>query len=392
MQKIGGAISVAIACGGTGGHLFPGIAIGEQLAKRGCSVKLLVSPKRIDTDAVREATGLEPIIIPAIALVPGQRIAFFKGFLNSFMECRRLFRKTRPDAVLGMGGFTSAPPILAGKWMRTCVLLHESNTIPGRANRWVARFVNRAFVGFPDAVNRLPARRVSMFGTPVRARFHAQDRASLCTSLGLNPERPVLLVMGGSQGAGGINDLMLEAVPRLVERLPELQFFHLTGPQDLPKVRSLYASRNVRALVYPFFGKMEEALAVATLAVTRAGASTLAELAATRVPPILIPYPAAADDHQLHNAKAFTKTGAALLVEQKDATGESLARMILDLLSSAERRETMSAALGKLHRPKSGEEIADAILAEIANAWGVPLADNLETSPPEETPASPPPK
>jgi UDP-N-acetylglucosamine--N-acetylmuramyl-(pentapeptide) pyrophosphoryl-undecaprenol N-acetylglucosamine transferase len=183
--------------------------------------------------------------------------------------------------------------MLAAKRAGARTFLHESNTIPGRANRWLARVVHGAFVGFPTAAGRLHNRNVMVTGTPVRLCFQARAAADCRAELGLDQARPVLLVMGGSQGASGINELVLRSLPLLASRAPEWQWFHLTGPGDVERVRQTYSALKLRAVVHPFFAGMEVALGAATVAVSRAGASSLAELAAMRVPAVLVPYPAA---------------------------------------------------------------------------------------------------
>ncbi len=142
---------MAIACGGTGGHLFPGLAVAEQLVRRGCAAMLLISPKEVDQQAVQGVSGMEVVTLPAVGLKRGGEIAFVRGFIQSYRAAARLFKSRPPQAALAMGGFTSAPPILAAKRAGARTFLHESNTIPGRANRWLSRVVHRAFVGFPTA-------------------------------------------------------------------------------------------------------------------------------------------------------------------------------------------------------------------------------------------------
>ena len=162
---------VAIACGGTGGHLFPGLAVAEQLKQHGCNVALLISPKEIDQQAVKSANGMEVFTLPAVGLQNGNYFSFAGSFVKSLFAARKIFRQRRPDAVLAMGGFTSAPPIWVGKDLGAKTFLHESNTIPGRANRILSRFVDGAFVGFPEAAARLKTRKVTTTGTPVRPQF-----------------------------------------------------------------------------------------------------------------------------------------------------------------------------------------------------------------------------
>jgi UDP-N-acetylglucosamine--N-acetylmuramyl-(pentapeptide) pyrophosphoryl-undecaprenol N-acetylglucosamine transferase len=183
--------------------------------------------------------------------------------------------------------------------------------------------------------------------------------------LGLAAEKPVLLVMGGSQGASGINGLVLEAFPNLLERRPELQLVHLTGVTDCERVRAALAPFGRRVRVHAFFSEMELLLAAATVALSRSGASSLAELAAMRVPSVLIPYPAAADDHQRFNAEAFARAGAARVVFQKDATAEGLVTAVVELAGEGEARRRALAALAELDRPGAAGDIAERILRRL---------------------------
>jgi UDP-N-acetylglucosamine--N-acetylmuramyl-(pentapeptide) pyrophosphoryl-undecaprenol N-acetylglucosamine transferase len=357
--------SVALACGGTGGHLFPGLAVGEQLRQFGCAVTLLISPKDVDQQAVKGVRGMDIATLPAVGLTRGSEFAFVRGFIQSYRAARKLFKARAPRMALAMGGFTSAPPILAAKRSGAQTFLHESNTFPGRANRWLSLVVDRAFVGFPEAAARLRTRRVTVTGTPVRRQFQSRSASACRAALGLDPERPTVLVMGGSQGASGINDLLARSLPLFAQAAPELQWFHLTGLADTARLKQVYSSLNLRASVQPFFSDMEVALGAATVAVSRAGASSLAELAAVGVPAILLPYPAATDNHQFHNARAFEATGAARVLEQKNATSEELLRVLLELAQNAECREKMRSALGQWHVPNAARQIAQAMLQEI---------------------------
>jgi UDP-N-acetylglucosamine--N-acetylmuramyl-(pentapeptide) pyrophosphoryl-undecaprenol N-acetylglucosamine transferase len=361
---------VWIACGGTGGHLFPGMAIADELLRRGCEVTLVISPKEVDQQSVKTLQGVETTTLPAIGLTRGRLLEFCTGFRKSFMAARRLLQQRPAQAVLGMGGFTSAPPVMAGKGCGAATFLHESNTIPGRANRWLSHVVHQAFVGFSSAAGRLHHANVLTTGTPVRPQFQPSDPEPMRMALGLEAKRPVLLIMGGSQGAAGINDLMLRALPLLAQNMPELQYLHLTGADDFDRVRTEYANRSVKAVVRPFLSEMEMALGAATAAISRAGASSLAELAAMRLPAILIPYPTATDNHQFHNARALADVGGALLLEQAGATGQNLAAMADPLLRDKQARQLMAAELVRWHSPHAAELIADRILA-LVTAMGL---------------------
>jgi UDP-N-acetylglucosamine--N-acetylmuramyl-(pentapeptide) pyrophosphoryl-undecaprenol N-acetylglucosamine transferase len=394
---------VAIACGGTGGHLFPGLAVAAQLQQRGCAVALLISPKEIDQQAVKSAlerrapsrreiesvhqhaetvlgAPLEIFTLPAVGLQNRNYFSFAGSFVKSLFAARKIFRQRRPDAVLAMGGFTSAPPVFIGKDTGIKTFLHESNTIPGRANRFLARFVNEVFVGFPEAAARLKARRVTTTGTPVRPEFQPRDAAACRTALGLEPDCPTILVVGGSQGASGLNEMILSALPLLVNHTSRIthhaQFLHLTGANDFEKVKAAYAARGIKAIVKPFLAEMDLALGAATVAVSRAGASSLAEIAAMRLPALLVPFPAAADNHQFFNASAFEKTGAAMLLEQKNSTPEKVAAILTELVEDETARSKVQSALAQWHAPRAAEQIAEIMLASIARQPEMATAKN----------------
>ena len=359
---------VAIACGGTGGHLFPGLAVAGELKRRGCDVAVLISPKEVDQQAVKTATGVEIYTLPAVGLQNGNYLPFVASFARSLFLAWRMFLRRRPDAVLAMGGFTSAPPVLAAKDSAVKTFLHESNTVPGRSNRFLSRFVDTAFIGFPEAAAGLRAKNTVVTGTPVRAQFspafRIQNPESSCRkSLGLNPDLPTVLVVGGSQGARGLNDLILSALPLFAGK--NWQWLHLTGAKDFELVRSVYARLGLKAVVKPFLAEMNLALGAATACVSRAGASSLAEIAALRLPSALVPLPTAADNHQYSNAAAFGKTGAAKLLDQKKSTPEMVAQVLTGLVTDEISRAGMQNALAQWHAPNAPAEIADHILAAI---------------------------
>ena len=360
---------IAIACGGTGGHLFPGLAVAEQLQLRGCDVALLISPKEVDQQAVKSVVGIEVLTLPAVGLQNRNYFSFAKTFGNSFFAARSIFKQRPPVAVLAMGGFTSAPPILTARKFGAKTFLHESNTIPGKANRFLARFVDKAFIGFPEAAARLKAKKFSVTGTPVRPQFspgsRIQNPESQCrAALGLDPNRPTILVVGGSQGARGLNDLILSALPLITRHsslITSAQWLHLTGTSDFEKVKNFYAAQNIKAVVKPFLAEIELALGAATACVSRSGASSLAEIAAIRLPSALVPLPTAADNHQMTNALAFEKTGAAKLLEQHSAP-EKVAAILAELIGDEVSRAKIQTALAQWHAPEAAAVIAETIL------------------------------
>jgi UDP-N-acetylglucosamine--N-acetylmuramyl-(pentapeptide) pyrophosphoryl-undecaprenol N-acetylglucosamine transferase len=362
---------IAIACGGTGGHLFPGLAIGESLQFMGADVTLIVSEKEVDQQAVKAARGMETFAVPAVAST-ASKAAFFKGLWTSYKQCRAAFKKRRPDAVLAMGGFTSAGPIFAARSLRIPTFIHEANSIPGRANRLLAPFVRECFVLFESAKNRLRNRRVTVTGMPVRGEFQPGDPGAARMALGLEPDRETILIMGGSQGATAINDAFIAAAPKLRERRPDLQYLHLTGLKDIERIGRAWQEIGARAVVSPFLSEMDMALSAANLAISRAGASSLAEFAAMRLPAILVPLPNSADDHQLSNARIFTQAGTGAMLQQKDISPETLVPLALDLLENQNKRTQIAEALARWHKPDCADQIAKRILQEAAPGYSIP--------------------
>lgn len=358
---------VAIACGGTGGHLFPGVAVGSELHRRGVEVSLIVSQKEVDAVALRGEERFRILKLPAVGFTAGRWMAGLRGLWASYRLCREAFSARPVHAVLAMGGFTSAAPMIVGRAQHAALFLHDSNAIPGRANRWLARWVDEAFIAFDAARARLRCDDICLTGTPVRSQLtRPGSPAPSRVALGLDPLRPVLLIMGGSQGAKGLNDAVLSALPALMAKAPELQFLHLTGAGDAERVSKGYASVGAVAVVHPFLSEMERALGAATLVVSRAGASSLAEFAAMGLPPILIPFPHAAEDHQTANARCLADIGGALWMSAEESKTDRLSAAVLDLLKDGEKRERMTRALQSWHRSDAAVKIADRIRERVA--------------------------
>jgi len=342
-------MNAVIACGGTGGHLFPGIAVAEVLQDRGHEVMLLVSEKEIDALALSghgafrfeklPTVGLPSPFSPAI-------LGFMRRFYESFSLCRSIYRKFKPQVVLGMGGFTSTAPVLAGRMRGVSTFIHESNAVPGRANRLTARIVRAVMLGFKECAPFFPKAHTEVTGTPIRTELKRLGRPEARRKLGLRDDLTTLLVMGGSQGASGINQAMIKALPFLQE-VP-LQVIHLSGARDERLVADNYHRENVAAHVAAFHHRMEEVYSAGDLLVARAGAASLAEFAAFALPGILIPFPYAADDHQTRNAEIYARAQAAVLVKESELSGELLARRIRELIENPEQIQRMSANCARL--------------------------------------------
>ena len=351
---------VAIACGGTGGHLFPGIAVGDALVARGCEVTLLVSPKEVDQTAVKSAYGMDVESLSMIGLA-GNPLKFGGKFIRSTNSCRKLFFKKPPAAVLAMGGFTSLPPVIVGKIMGAKIFLHEANAVPGRAVRMLSSFADEVFVQFPDSLPRVLGVNVRETGMPVRATMEPVPKADARTVLGLADDLPVLLIMGGSQGAEAINRAVLGSLPYLAKLLPKIQFIHLTGNRNSDPIRLAYDTLGLRAVVRPFLTEMEYALGAADLVISRAGASSLAEFSSMELPAILVPYPSAVDDHQRLNARTFVEMGAARCFHQKQLTPSLLTQQLKELLGRPVKLKKMGEAMKQWKSDCATEEVVKRI-------------------------------
>jgi UDP-N-acetylglucosamine--N-acetylmuramyl-(pentapeptide) pyrophosphoryl-undecaprenol N-acetylglucosamine transferase len=355
-------MNAVIACGGTGGHLFPGIAVAEVLQNRGHQVMLLVSEKDIDAVALSGRTNFQVEKLPTVGLPSPFSPALF-GFTRRFVEslalCRSIYRKFNPQVVLGMGGFTSTAPVLAGRFRGIATFIHESNAVPGKANRWTARAVSAVMLGFKECAPFFPKTPTEITGTPVRTELVRLDRADSRRKLGLREDLPTLLVMGGSQGASGINQALIKALPFL-QGVP-LQVIHLSGTRDERLVADNYRRENVPAYIGAFHHQMEEVYSAADLVVARAGAASLAEFAAFSLPAILIPFPYAADDHQTRNAEIYAHADAAILLKQSDLSGELLARNIRELMEDPQRLQQMAANCARLAPRDAAGRVANTI-------------------------------
>jgi UDP-N-acetylglucosamine--N-acetylmuramyl-(pentapeptide) pyrophosphoryl-undecaprenol N-acetylglucosamine transferase len=364
---------IVIACGGTGGHLFPGLAVAEALLARHHEVRLLVSEKAVDQTALRSLTvhggsALSVRSLPAVGYTGAkQALHFGAGLARATRTCASLCKEFSPDAVLGMGGFTSAPAVIAASWNRAPSLIHESNAIPGKANRWAGILAGHIAVGLADCAPFFGRKPVTVTGTPIRAALRKGKVADAREQLGLDPKRLTVLIVGGSQGARAINDAVASALPWLDGWTERAQFVHLSGAHDEEFVRDAYQGNGFTASVTGFCERMELAYSAADVVVSRAGAGTLTEIAAFGLPAILIPYPFAAADHQAHNARVFERAGAARMIRQSQLgghhaeKGERLGEAIAGLLGDDAQRHRMSVAAHSLAVPDAEQRIADLI-------------------------------
>lgn len=316
----------------------------------------------MDADASAKYGGLDFATVPAIAkpsTLSPKMLPFLWNLWKTIGRSKALLRERRAEAVIGMGGFTSLPPVYAGRKLGLATYIHDSNALPGKANRLTSRWCGTVLVGLEAARRYFPEREVVVTGTPVRrelAQLPAADEAR--QRFGLEPGKPTVLVYGGSQGGQGLNSLVMEASRELG---PQIQWVHVAGRLDHERVRSEMAEVPHHA-VLGFCDDMPSAYAAADLVICRAGASSLTELAFLGLPAVLVPYPYSADDHQTVNAEVFEQVGAAVLAQQRDLDGSKLAAVVAELLLAPEKLAAMSESMRTLAVEDSASRICDVLL------------------------------
>lgn len=353
---------IAVMAGGTGGHVFPALAVAETLREQGMQVFWIGTRRGLESRLVPEhGFPMEWVRIEGLrgkGLV--QRLTGPFQLLAALWQARAILRRRRPDLVLGMGGFVSGPGGLAARALGLPLVIHEQNSVPGMTNQWLARLATRVFEAFPGSFPA--ARRAAVVGNPVRAAIAAvPPPAERCAG---RTGRSRLLVVGGSLGARALN----ETVPAALALIPESErplVRHQAGERTLDLARAAYAAAGVEAQVTPFIRDMAEAYAWADLVVCRSGALTVAELAAVGVASILVPFPFAVDDHQTGNARYLADAGAARLVSQRDLAPAALAAWLSELLADRAHLLAMAQAARTLAHPEAAARIA-AVCREIA--------------------------
>ena len=352
-----------IAGGGTGGHLFPGIAVAEEfLARDSGNEVLFVGTERGIEARVLPRLGFRLACIEATGIRGKGGVSQLKGLamlLFAYAQSRKILKEFRPDRVLGVGGYASGPVVLAARGMLIMRFIHEQNAIPGLTNKLLARVAGKVFISLEEARKFFPKEKTILTGNPVRKEILAAAAREGNPVSG--PGQFRLLVFGGSAGAHSVNQAVIGALPHLLGYRERLLVTHQTGENDLAEVRQAYAAAGFRAEVVPFIDDMADAYLDASLVVCRAGATTIAEVTACGKGCIFIPYPHAVDDHQRRNAEALLKQGAGFMLLERELSGESLARMITDLMEHPEQ----VAAAGRHARELARLDAAQAIVDEM---------------------------
>ncbi|MGB2402576.1 MAG: undecaprenyldiphospho-muramoylpentapeptide beta-N-acetylglucosaminyltransferase, partial [Akkermansiaceae bacterium] len=343
----------------------PGIAVAQELKARGHKVLLLISEKKVDAQASQKYSDLRFETVRAIAKPPTfslKMVSFLWRLRKTIKQCGLIIDREEADVVLGMGGFTSFPPVVAGskKGLRTYV--HDSNALPGKANRLTARWCRKIFLGLEAATSYFSDAEVVVTGTPVRQELMtAPEKADALKAFGMDPHGAAVLVMGGSQGAQSLNSLVVDAA----KAMPGLQFIHITGAHDYERVKKIVGNREGYRVV-EFCDDMATAYAACDVAVCRSGASSMTELAYVAMPSILVPYPYAADDHQTANAQVFADAGAALLRPQNELDAGQLVADLTKIVEDDECKNAMSEHAASLAVRDAAARICDVISADTA--------------------------
>lgn len=309
-----------IACGGTGGHLAPGIALAEALVSQDWECTLIISNKQVDSRLVKKYSqfGYEAVDGRPFSGNPVRLLLFCLSLIKGTLRCRRMIRDHGPDLVIGFGGFLSMPAMLAGFLSGLPTVIHEANRVPGRVTRIVSRFARRIYLPRGVSLRSKKESRIRYLGMPVRREISRTVMSKAKSELGLDPSRKVLLIMGGSQGAEALNNWVKSSLPALAER--EVQVYCLTGSSEKDCTLAHKSSKGfeVRAIFRGFSHDMATVLSAADLVVSRSGAGSIAEMIRCRVPGILVPYPYSADDHQVANAQEFERLGCGVHMPQGD--------------------------------------------------------------------------
>lgn len=359
------SLSIVIACGGTGGHLFPGISVAQTLKNKGHRVTLLISEKQVDSLAASKYGDLEFRKVPAIGMpriYSPAVIPFLKKLWNTIKECRKILDDVHADVVLGMGGFTSFPPVYAASRKKISAFIHESNALPGKANRLTARWCRKVLLGVPDAAPYFSKGNTSVVGTPIRMELTDKiSREEGAARMQLDPSKKTILVMGGSQGARNLNSLVVDAARECADLC---QFLIITGTSDFDRIQSL-AKGYPHITPIAFCSDMAAAYACSDAAISRSGASSLTELGYFGIPSFLIPYPFAAGDHQAYNARVYSMNGAAEVIRQEVLEPERIVKFVTQVLTSPEKWSEMNHAALETVTPDSAELIANELIRAV---------------------------
>ncbi|MDR3089098.1 MAG: undecaprenyldiphospho-muramoylpentapeptide beta-N-acetylglucosaminyltransferase [Desulfobulbaceae bacterium] len=360
------AFKLLISGGGTGGHLFPAIAAAQELRRRApdSEIFFLGAGRKIDTLGLA-SHGFAGAAIESFGFKGGNFTDKCKAMYavpKAVRQALAHIRRFRPDVALGVGGYVTGPTLVAAKLLGVPTIIHEQNSVPGMANRLLGRIVTRICLSLPESADYFPEKKCLFTGNPLRESITLLAEEKSKSETAAAPSRPTLLVLGGSQGAHVLNQLVVEAFCGNRDGLSAIRLIHQTGGPDEATVRKRYAEAGIDAEVSAFFTDMAAVYRQADFCLSRAGATTLAELSALGLPAILVPFPFAADNHQERNANHYAQGGGAWVFKQDELTGPILARHILTLSGDAARLWAMARSMRGLARPDAAQAMVDVCL------------------------------
>jgi len=361
-------VRLLVAAGGTGGHIFPAIAVVEELKRRDPSSKVLFvgSGNRMESKII-PAMGFDFKVIHTAALprrISPYLLTAGRELIFGMIQAMGIVRSFEPESIFITGGYVCAPVAFAGIVTGVPLFVQEQNAVPGLTNKAVGRWARRVFLGFEEATEWFDRAKVEVTGNPIRFR-DPLPRHAAAGRIGLDPDARTLFVMGGSQGASAINEAMIKALPLLDDIADELQIVHQTGKLDYDMVIEAYRRSGIRHLVRPFFDEIHLIYSAADLMLCRAGGMTIAEITAFGLPAILVPFARATNDHQRLNALSLERKGAATVIPEKEISPESLAVKIKEIILDESKLSAMSRASRALGNPNAAGMILDSILKDL---------------------------
>ena len=357
------------AGGGTGGHIYPALAVADKIHQRqdGSSILFFCSHREIDA-RILSKTGYEFLPLPAVGLAMGPRklVHFFAHLVKSYYFVKQILAPFRKNAVvIGTGGFVTAPVVMAARILKIPVYLINVDSVPGKANRFLGRFARKVFVQFAETAQFFKRERVEVVGCPLRAEFERPDAHKAFSDLAIEKDKKVVLITGASSGSMNINHAILSITPELSKFSDQWQIVHLTGHLHIDQIKEAACGFDITYHAVDYYDDMPSLLAAADIVVGRAGAVSVAEYAAAGKPAICIPYPYHKDQHQYKNAQKLVDAGAAFIVEDNvespSQTAQDLLEVLTVLMSDEQKRTAMKAAAGSLYNRQTAKQIINSI-------------------------------
>lgn len=361
---------VIIAGGSTGGHIYPGICLAKELRTKGYEISFLVK----DNEHITHLLDLESLkyhkldIIGLPRKISFKLVSFFVKLLVSFVSTYKIVREIQPKFVVGLGGYTSFPLVCVAKLLRIPNLIHEQNYLPGLTNKLLSVITNKICISFPESKEYFQKSKTIFTGNPVRKELLNINKKSVVKEWELKETRFTVLIFGGSQGANSINKLLVDSLEFLSEYRNKIQFIHLTGKKDFTLINKFYGDENFGAKVFPYLYNMGKAYSVADLIISRAGATTIAELMMLKKPAVLIPFPYATGRHQDCNAKYLVDRNTAVMYNQSAISAEKMANVLIDFIDHPEKLTEMGNSYKNISSSNSTQLLVNAVTSFVKGA------------------------